>query len=257
MKAPMSLLRDVNLRWSGDSLAPDWFWKRGTVEYVFVKLLRSSKLKVPGVAKVNIYCEDVGENYDGNCIDEVANVKVSTNLEELSHLSAIDLNVRFASLMVQGVNSVLAWFHLDELHIEKTVNELVEAASAFSSNLGRRLELPGSRYGIRARVRPLPDFSACVVTLAAYQGHKLVLEQPVCTTFPFPETAIEAFESLEAEGSSACVIRFRTGGATGRRLFGRHNFDHVGMSRVERLDTSVPQAPYFVIEPTFRVGLPS
>jgi hypothetical protein len=253
----MSLLKDVNLRWSGDRLAPDWFWKRGTVEYVFVKYLRSSKLKLPNVAKVNVYCEDVGEIYDGNCFDEVANVKVSTNLEALSLLSAIDLNVRFATLMVQGVNTVLAWFGLDELAIEKTVNELVAAACEFSSNLGRRVELPGSAYGIRASVRPLPDFSACVVILAAYQGRKLVLEQAVCTTFPFPETAMEAFESLEAESSSTCVIRFRTGGMTGRKLFGRCNFDHGGMGQVERVDNSVPQAPYFVAEPTFRVELPS
>jgi hypothetical protein len=252
----MTMLKDVNLRWSGDRLAPDWFWKRGTVEYAFVKHLRSSKLKLPNIAKVNVFCEDVGENYDGNCFDGVANVKVCTNLEDLSIHSAIDFNVHFAKLMVQGVNSVLAWFGLDELPIEKTVNELVAAANEFSSNLGRQVELPGTRYSIRARVRPLPDFSACVVTLAVYQGRKLVLEQAVCTTFPFPDTAIEAFESLEAEGSCTCVIRFQSGGLTGRRIFGRCNFDHDGMAHVTRVDTGVPQAPYFVAEPTFRVEFP-
>lgn len=251
----MTTLRDINLRWSQDRAAPEWFWKRGPLEYVFYKELRALKINTPGFSKINIYCEPQPSAYAGHFFDGVTDVGVEAKWGQPERMSSSELNQLFLAHMVRGVKVVLAWYDLQTSGIDDAAHRAVHSAESLCIPIGKQAKSPATGVVARLQVRPLPDLSACAIVLVVMRGRKVICEKTVCTTFPIPEIGIDCYDSLEWENERTVIAKFRTGGAGGKNVFGRVNFDHSGMSGVHRIDQSQPLPPHFLAEPTFTIDV--
>lgn len=249
----MSKLKDVNLRWSHDDDAPEWFWKSNITEFCFYREIRSLKIDTPGFVKINVYWEPHPSVYDGEVFDGVTDVQVAAVLDHVEQRSASELAEFYVSLMADGVKMVLEHFGVATAQVDEAARAACAAALSLSFPLGKRAERIDSEFSVRACVRALPDWSACIVVLVVLRARAPAGELNVCTTHPSPEIALEAFQSLRLEGE-AVVLQFRT--VAGNRLvYGRRKFDHQNMTGVQRIDEPASSPSDKASWPTFRVAV--
>jgi hypothetical protein len=249
----MTKLRDIELRWSQDEKGPEEFRKSGVVGYLFAMELRALKIETPGIAKINAYCEPKPRPYDGDVFDSVTDVQVAIKWSDTRRLPPPELNEYFLSLLVDGTKTVLKRFGIAGKPVETIAAKLREENFELSKPLGRRAANPREpRVAARCHLRSSPSLEHCVVVLELHRGRNAIGEMPICTTFPEPDYALEAFKSLEWSGKDRLKARFGYVGAGGTQVFGRANFDHRGFANVKRIDKSASGA-----EPVFEVDVSS
>lgn len=234
---------------------PEWFRKVGIVEYIFLKELVAINIETPGFTKINIYCESEDKPYDGGYFDNVTNIRLSTNWDGVQEwTTSLFIDYCICQLVV-GVTTVLDEFKIPAPWLDDIAHRTRILATTFLLPIGKKKEKISSGHFVRLYVRPRADLSACVVVLILTKGKNVVAEREICTTFPSPSDAIERFKSLSVVEGSNVIVKFRTAGANGRKIYDRINFDHTGMIGVERVDQDEPKQPFFTVEPTFKVDI--
>lgn len=228
----MSKLRDVELRWSRDEQGPEWFAKNKSVEYLFYKGLRALKIETPGFVKINIYCEPEARPYTGAVFDGVTDVEVDGAWPDERTLSPQLLKELFLQRLLQGVTIVCATFGLPCEGIEALARELRASECTLELWLGKAVPSPDGVHTARARLRAAASLEHCVVEAVISRGRQVMVQRPLCTTFPAPDHAVDSFRSLEWSAPDRLRAVFEVYGSRGAMRFGRENFDASGFDGV-------------------------
>lgn len=251
----MSLLRDVDLTLCGVETQPDWFWRRLPVEYLFYRQLRALKIATPDVMKVRVCCAAAARPYDGNLVDGVSSVEVQADFAALESLPAMELSRSCVGLMAAGVKAVLAFFGVAATGIDEAGERALAELEDFSIPVGKPVKHPQAGLSAQLHVQLVDQLQACVAVLVLKAGRKQVGLVPVCTTFPFPESALDSFKSLTWVGRGAVEVGFRIAGTPARTLFGRTNFDCAGLDHVKLASQTEAMPPFFARDVVFAVDL--
>lgn len=249
------IIRDIELRWPANDLAPDWFWKRCIPERLFVTEIRKLRIESENVGKINIYCNDKNDYSCGEPFDGVIDVNVGVDWIGLDTSSTSQLIDYFLCLMIRGTKIALCHLGVDNSTVDSLAERVGRSLAECSMPLGS-MKLPFSEnMYIRCVARPRIDFSACEVFLELTKGKTVIGKKDFCTTFPSFDLLEAVFKSLAWRDEYTVVAKFRVAGASDRRIFDRLNFDPAGFSGVVRTDRGEPLPPYRVVEPTFEINI--
>ncbi len=228
----MTKLRDINLRWSDDSTAPEWFWKRGILEYMLFQEIRKLKIETPNFTKINVYYEPEPTSYAGYVFDGVTDVQVFEKCDDIDSLSPQQLNERFLNILIQGIKIVFDWFKISTECLNLLVNKLQSNNFTFSYVLSTVAAYSKNQtYSARLYLESELNLESCVIVVAIFKGRKRIGTLPICTTFPMPDYAIEQFKSLEWSNESQIISTFNIyGKPNNKTVFCRYMFDCRGYS---------------------------
>jgi len=246
----MTLLRDVELRWPDYAPAPEWFWKRGGVVYLYRKALRALKIDIGDLAKINVYCGSRAHSYSGEVFDGVTDVHVAADWSGIEHMPTDEICDLFIQLLSSGVGTVLGRFKVSADRWAFIAEEVRAQAQSFSIALGKSAAYRSDKgFSARLYVRPGRNFENCSVWAVVSARRTEIAEIQVFTTFPLPEYAIEGFESLSWSNATQLAAQFEVYASGDRQVFGRRQFDSSGFPHVRHEHSQESHRSVFVVGP--------